>query len=373
MDWKNVLEWVFYGNSITTWTIALAVLVVTFGVLWGVRRVVARQLMALDSRTPTVLPAIACEVATSTRLWFLFLIAVRSASVTLQLPARVVFIIETLVVFAFLLQLAIWGNAALRRWLDQYTDENLATNAAAVTTMRAVVFMGRLIVWAVVILLALDNLNIKVTALVAGLGIGGIAVALAAQNILSDLFASLSIVIDKPFVIGDFIAVDDFLGTVDRIGLKTTRLRGLGGDLLVFSNADLLKSRIRNYRPMKERRIVFEFGLEYETPREALRKVPGIIREVIEAQEQVRFDRAHFKSFGSFRLDFEAVYYVLVPAYNTYMDIQQQINFDLFRRFDAEGIGFAYPAQRVVFPTPAPTSTATEAETATALPSKTAD
>jgi small-conductance mechanosensitive channel len=183
--------------------------------------------------------------------------------------------------------------------------------------------------------------------LIAGLGVGGIAVALAAQNILGDLFASLSIVVDKPFVVGDFIVIDDFLGTVDRIGLKTTRLRSLSGEQLIFSNADLLKSRIRNYRFMRERRIVFSFGVEYETPLPALETIPGTVREIIEAQERTRFDRAHFKSYGASALDFEVVYYVLVPEFNTYMDIQQAINFELFRRFADAGIGFAYPTQKL--------------------------
>jgi small-conductance mechanosensitive channel len=154
-------------------------------------------------------------------------------------------------------------------------------------------------------------------------------------------------VIDKPFVVGDFVVIDEFAGTIDRVGLKTTRLRSLSGEQLVFSNSDLLKSRIRNYRLLQERRIVFSFGVEYETPLPALRKIPEMVRETIQALEQTRFDRAHFKSYGDSALDFEVVYFVLVPEYNTYMDIQQSINFELFRRFSEEGIGFAYPTQKL--------------------------
>ncbi|HEV7226556.1 MAG TPA: mechanosensitive ion channel family protein, partial [Pirellulales bacterium] len=185
------------------------------------------------------------------------------------------------------------------------------------------------------------------SALVAGLGVGGIAIALAAQNVLGDLFASLSIVLDRPFILGDFIAVGDFSGAVEHIGLKTTRLRSLSGEQLVFSNADLLQSRIRNYKRMYERRIQFTFGVAYGTSRDQLTAIPGMIREAIAAHEKTRFDRAHFKSFGDSALIFEAVYYVLSPDYNLYMDIQQAINLTLLQGFAAAGIDFAFPTQTI--------------------------
>jgi small-conductance mechanosensitive channel len=211
--------------------------------------------------------------------------------------------------------------------------------------MTAVGFVARLVLWSVILLLALDNLGVDVTALVAGLGVGGIAVALAVQNILSDLFASLSIVLDKPFAVGDFLIIDSFLGSVEHVGLKTTRLRSLSGEQLVFSNTDLLGSRIRNYGRMFERRVVFKIGVTYQTPRDKLTKIPGIIREAIEAQDKTRFDRSHFNEYGEFSLNFESVYYVLGPDYNLYMDIQQAINLRIHERFEEEGIEFAYPTQ----------------------------
>jgi small-conductance mechanosensitive channel len=181
---------------------------------------------------------------------------------------------------------------------------------------------------------------------VAGLGVGGIAVALAAQNILGDLFASLSIVLDRPFVLGDFLIVDDLMGSVEEIGLKTTRVRSLSGEQLVFSNTDLLNSRIRNYGRMFERRVVFQLGVTYQTPREQLQAIPGMVRDAVEAHgDRVRFDRAHFAKYGDFALSFEIVYYVLGPDYNEYMDIQQAINLDIHQRFEDAGIAFAYPTQ----------------------------
>jgi len=199
--------------------------------------------------------------------------------------------------------------------------------------------------WSVVLLLALDNLGMDVTALVAGLGVGGIAVALAAQNILADLFASISIVLDKPFVLGDFVVLDGFAGSVEHVGLKTTRVRSLTGEQLIFSNTDLLGSRLRNYGRMRERRIVFSVGVTYGTSREKLDKIPGILREAVESVPKARFDRAHFKAFGPSSLDFEIVYWVTLPDYAVYMDSQQAINLRIFDRFAAEGIEFAYPTQ----------------------------
>ncbi len=170
--------------------------------------------------------------------------------------------------------------------------------------------MGKVVLWALVLLLALDNLGVDVTALVAGLGIGGIAVALALQNVLGDLFASLSIALDKPFVIGDFIVVDTLSGNIEHVGLKTTRIRSLSGEQIVISNTDLLHTRIRNFKRMQERRILFSIGVEYQTPAEKLEKIPGWLQDIVSSVPLARFDRAHFKSFGDFALLFEIVYYV---------------------------------------------------------------
>jgi small-conductance mechanosensitive channel len=196
-----------------------------------------------------------------------------------------------------------------------------------------------------VLLSMLDNLGINVTALVASLGIGGIAIALAAQNILGDLFASLTIAIDKPFVIGDFIILGQETGTVEHVGLKTTRLRSLSGEQIILSNNDLLQSRIHNYKRMEERRALFAIGVTYDTPAEKLELIPELIKQAVAAQTDARFDRAHFKSFGAFSLDFETVYYVRKPDYGVFMDVQQAINLQLVRSFADHSIAFAFPTQ----------------------------
>lgn len=197
------------------------------------------------------------------------------------------------------------------------------------------------------LLAMLSNLGVNITAFVASLGVGGIAVALAVQNILGDLFASLSIAVDKPFEVGDFIVIGPLAGTVEHVGLKTTRIRSLGGEQIVMANASMISSTIQNYKRLQERRIVFEFGLSYDTPTEAVKQAPAIVEEAIKAQQQVRFDRAHLRGFGKEALEFECVYIVRDPGYNLYMDIQQAINFHLLERFTRIGAKFAVPVRAI--------------------------
>jgi small-conductance mechanosensitive channel len=245
-----------------------------------------------------------------------------------------------------LIQAAVWGHRALRAWLTDYYQSR-AGDPARATSAAAVGFIAQTVLWTVLLLMVLDNLGVNITTLVASLGIGGIAVALAVQNILGDLFASLSIVLDKPFVIGDFIIVDKYLGTVEYVGLKTTRLRSLGGEQLVFSNADLLKSRLQNMTRMNRRRAAFTVAVAYDTPTDKLRLIPPLLTEVVKSQEGVTFDRAHFSGMVAPALNFDVVYWVETADFNRYMDIQQEIYLQLMDRFAALGIEFAFPTQRL--------------------------
>lgn len=201
------------------------------------------------------------------------------------------------------------------------------------------------VAWSLVILLALSNLGVDISTLVASLGVGGIAVALAAQNILGDLFASLTIVLDKPFQVGDFVVVGAQRGTIKAIGLKTTRINSLDGEELVLGNNDILNSRIQNFKRMQERRVVFRFGVTYDTPSTQLEQIPEVCRRVMEGLESVRFDRAHFAAFGASSLDFEVVYYVEGNDYLLYMDRQQSINLGLVRELESMDVSFAFPTQ----------------------------
>jgi small-conductance mechanosensitive channel len=205
----------------------------------------------------------------------------------------------------------------------------------------------KVLIWGMGIIFLLDNLGFEISTVVAGLGIGGIAVALAAQAVLGDLFSYFSILFDKPFELGDFVIVDEHLGTVEHVGIKTTRIRSLSGEQLVFSNTDLTGSRIRNYKRMERRRVLFRFGVVYQTPVKQMKVIPQLVKDIVKSVENTLVDRVHFASFGDFSLDFEVVYYVLSGDYNLYMDIQERINFAIMEEFERRGIEFAYPTQTV--------------------------
>ncbi len=338
------------GTPLRIWSIAAIVFVATFGALAIIRALAARRLAPLAGRTATRLDDIALDLLQRTRYSFLLLLAVYAASLVLALPAdsTPAVLIRTVTVIALLVQGALWGNALIGLWVRQW-GERRAVDAETRMTMTALTYAARIALWALVTLLILDNLGVNITALVTGLGIGGVAVALAVQNILGDLFAALSIVLDKPFVVGDTIDLGgDFVGTVQHIGLKSTRIRSISGEMIVISNGDLLKSRIRNYRGQRERRVLFRLVLDPATSPEALARVPVLLRAVIEAQPSTRFDRSHVKAISDVGYEVETVYYMTDPDYVRYMDTQQAINLETVRRFAAEGIGFARALRTVV-------------------------
>lgn len=336
--------WTYLGNSLRAWLTALAIAVALTLLAKLVVYVVIRRLRKFAERTATRVDDLIIGVLEKTRLPLLAVLALYAGTSSLQLPARLGAWLGTIAVFALLFQAGIWADRLVQLLLLSYQEKN--ADAGRVTTMRAAGFMVRLVLFSVVLLMALDNVpGLDITTLIAGLGVGGIAVALALQNVLGDLLASLSIALDKPFVIGDVITLDTFTGTVEQIGLKTTRLRSISGEQLIFSNNDLLASRIRNFKRMTERRSLFVLSVVYQTPADKLAAIPAMVREIIEAQPDTRFDRAHFRSYGPSSLDFEVVYFVLQPDYTTFMDVQQAVNLAIFRRFAAEGIAFAYPTQ----------------------------
>jgi small-conductance mechanosensitive channel len=317
------------------------------------RRYVVKRLRRLAEKTATDMDDLMVEVLVSTKGIVLVLVAVFAGIALLDLPAGVVQLLRQAFLGLLLLQGAFWGNAAITFYARRPRGGAAGQDAGTATAMRALTLAARFALWVIVGLLLLDNLGVNITGLVAGLGIGGLAVALALQNILGDLFASLTILLDKPFVVGDFIVVESYLGSIEHIGLKTTRLRSLSGEQIIVSNADLLNSRIRNYKRMNERRVVLTLDVTYQTSHAAMVRATGILRESIEEQQGTRFDRAHFKEFSASALRLEAVYYVLDPDYNVFMDVQQAVNLTVLRRFAGEGIEFAYPTTTVVMQNPA--------------------
>ncbi|MDH3433660.1 MAG: mechanosensitive ion channel family protein [Gammaproteobacteria bacterium] len=344
----NILDWLEYelfGNPLREWTISAVVLIGTLALLFIVRRLLRGRLQKLAVESDRVFFKVARHVIGQSKGWFLLLIAMNASLRSIDASESFDLVFGRLLVVGMLIQMGLWAVAGFGRFMLLRREQQLEEDASAVAAMDVVSFLIRVSVWVIVFLLALDNVGVNITALVAGLGVGGIAVALAAQNIISDLFASLSIVLDKPFVLGDFLVIDDLYGNVEKVGLKTTRVRSLSGEQLVFSNNDLLSSRIRNYGQMVERRIVFTIGVIYQTPHEKLERIPGIIEDIIVRQSSARFDRAHFQRYGDFSLNFEIVYYVESSDYKLYMDIQQAVNLEIFRRFAETGIEFAYPTQ----------------------------
>ncbi|MDF1537086.1 MAG: mechanosensitive ion channel family protein [bacterium] len=341
----HILDRIILGNSITAWLIALAAAMLIYTVLTFLRRMVGGRLKLLAAKTTTDLDDfIADLVRVRTKKATFFVLSVYGSSLFLVVPAHIKSIVNGAVFILLFLQVGIWGNGLINFYITRRAvkdgEDGLNLEAYSVIT-----WIAKASLWAIVIMLALNNLGIEITALIAGLGIGGIAVALALQNILGDLFASLSIVLDKPFVAGDFIIVGEQLGAVEHVGLKTTRVRSLSGEQIIFANNDLLNSRIRNFGRMNERRVLFDLGVTYQTPKDKLEKIPAILREAIEAQDQVRFDRSNFSKFGAHSLDFETVYYVLDRDYNLYMNIQEKVYLAIYERFGQENIEFAYPTQ----------------------------
>ncbi len=336
------------GNSLAEWAIALVIGLFVYGVLrlltWLLRRRIERY-----TGEPLPNPSVLIRALLDhTYGIFLIWLAVFTALHSLSLGESLLTIINTVTIAVIIIQAGFWAYELIeysvaRRAIAR--DGDLNYKKGPVT---AILLIARFVVWVIVVILVLENIpGVHVTALFASLGIGGIAIALALQKILGDLFASLTISIDQPFVEGDAINVGEFSGTVEHVGLKSTRVRSATGEQLIFSNSDLIESRIRNYKRMNLRQMVFTLNVPYNTSYKKLQKIPGILKDVIEAQPQVTFNRAHFKSYGPSSLIFEVAYTINTADFMPFMDIQQAINLEIYRRFEDAGIEFALPAQAV--------------------------
>jgi len=335
------------GNSLASWLVAGALAAACALVLTLALRMVRARVSAWAAGTAGTVDDAVAALLNATGRWFIVVVALLVGAQALSLPDSGTTALARALALAVILQAGLWVNAGLQGWLQVYVGRRRDADANAATTAAILGFMARIVLWTLVLLMLLDNLGFDVTALVASLGIGGIAVALAAQSILGDVFASLAIALDKPVVIGDFIVVGEVMGTVERVGLKTTHLRSLSGELIVLPNNDLLSSRIRNYKRMFQRRVLFSFGVTYQTSPESLQRIPALVRELVEREELARFDRAHLAVFGPSALEFEVVYFVQDPDYNKHMDVQQRILLGLILALGEAGVEFAYPTQTI--------------------------
>lgn len=350
------------GNSYWEWATAFIVALLCILVAILVRRIVRRQYERFRATPRQELIEIPLLVASKTMFFTIVALSLAAGLSLVELPDKLRTVIKSGATTILFVQMGLWVTTGLVALLERRRRSALEHDRAAVGSLGIIGFILRAVVWVLVLLLTLENLGIDVTALVAGLGVGGIAVALAVQNVLGDLFASLSITLDKPFVVGDFLILGEYLGTVEHIGIKSVRIRSLSGEQIIIANADLLGSRVRNYGRMVERRVVSSLRVPYETPRELLQKIPGYIRKAVESVEGTRFDRSHLARFGDFSLEFETVYYVLSPDYNRYMDIQQKIFFTIHEDFERDGIRFAIPTQKLWLSPPDNTSEAESAD-----------
>lgn len=350
---------IYLGNPLGAWALALATFLITFTVLPLAQRYITARRARLgtlgSSRAYHVIDLVAFLVERTNRL-FLWGVAVWLGSRDLALPPRLETGLTIALVLLFWMQAAMWSMAAVHYGLAARQQHAGGPDAVLASSLEVVLFVAAIVIWSIAFLLALDNLGVQIRPLLAGIGIGGIALALAVQTVLSDLLASLSIALDRPFVVGDSLAVDDYQGSVEFIGVKSTRLRSVSGEQIIFANGDIIKARVRNFGRMRERRALFRIGVDYGTPVPALVAIPRAIREIIEATPDTRFERCHLLSWDT-ALQFEVVYFMTRPDYAAYADTQQRINLRILERLRAMDVNLAAAMPRSVRlqnPPPAP-------------------
>ncbi|MFH1062843.1 MAG: mechanosensitive ion channel family protein [Candidatus Omnitrophota bacterium] len=340
----EILNKLVFGNTLREYMICLGIFIGSILVLIIVKHIIVKRLKMLARKTATKIDDFFIRIMQRTVMPLLYVGVFYLCMQNLTLPLGVIKAMNVFVTAILTIMAIRFLVAVINFFLLSFHIKGQA-NDAREKSLKGVATVIKVIVWGVGIVFLLDNLGFKVSTIIAGLGIGGIAVGLAAQAVLGDVFSFFAIIVDRPFEIGDFIIINDYLGSVEHIGMKTTRLRSLGGEQLIFSNTDLTNSRVRNYKRMQERRVVFKLGVTYQTSLEQMQKAPVMIKKIIENIKDARFDRAHFCSYGDFSLVIEVVYYALTPDYNKYMDIQQQINLEIMKEFKKEKIEFAYPTQ----------------------------
>jgi len=322
---------------------AAALLVAVVVVCRVVQAVLIGRMQKLAKKTKTQVDDMIVEFLSSLRTAFFAAVALAIASRVLILPSVVQRIIDAVALIVITVQAITLAERILELCITKFVMKT-GDGEAAPKFLRFLIRFG---LWSVGLLLVLSNLGINVTSLITGMGIGGIAIALAVQNILADLFSSFSLYVDRPFEVGDFIIVGQDMGTVKYVGLKTTRIQALQGEELVIPNSELTNSRVQNFRKMQRRRVVFSFGVTYDTSVKKLGAIPDMVHEIIGKAEHADIDRVHFQKFGESSLVFEVVFYVTSGDYNIFMDTQQEINLALTERFEKEGITFAFPTRTV--------------------------
>ncbi|HEX4682295.1 MAG TPA: mechanosensitive ion channel domain-containing protein [Gemmatimonadaceae bacterium] len=345
----GAFHYVFLGNPVDAWLTAALTAFVTLLVAIVLRRLLITRIGQIAERTTNNIDDMVVGMLHATRTWVLAAVALLLAVSPLHFPPAVARALGPATKLVLLWQAALWSVAAITFWVKHHMERRTGSHDRTSVAMITAMGVGaKIFIWVLIVLTALKSVfNVEITALITGLGVSGIAVALAVQNILADLLAALAIVFDKPFDLGDSIGVDNINGTVEHIGLKTTRIRSQTGEQIIIGNGDLLKSRLRNYRRMFQRRASFNLDVPFDTPPDVLARIPEAIEAIVTAQKPIRFDRSHVASFTESGVRIETVYYVLDPDYKLYMDIQQAINLEILRRFTADRLHFALPSRTV--------------------------
>ena len=343
----GVSERIVYGNSVADWLLAGIVAVAVWSALSLLGRLSAARAKRHGAGHHSIGVQLVLHLLGNTRQFSVVAVALYAGQANLVLPPRWDRLLWDIVLVLILVQVGLLAGRALRFYL-RLKEAASGQDRLFAGSLNIIGFVAGLLIWSLVILVALENLGVNITALLAGLGVGGVAVALALQNILGDLFASLSIALDKPFVVGDSLTIDAFTGTVQRIGIKTTRLLSESGEQIILSNADILKSRVRNYGRMAEQRVLATLRVAYATPAERLAQVPKLMEGIVREQAHARFERCHLISIGESSLRFELSYFTQAPQLHPALDLQQAVNLRIIDEFRRLGIEFAYPTQRVL-------------------------
>ena len=352
LRWQDLLHFEFLGNPVLNWGFAALTFLVVLTVLPIVKGFLAarrRSWTATDRLQFHSAVELTTLLAARTSRVFLFAVALYLASRHLTFPPRLERMTTAVIVFLFWFQVGLWAMASVRFLIELRRSRSSGLDAMLTASMDVILFCAGLIIWSMMTLLALDNLGVQIKPLLAGLGIGGIAIALAVQTVLSDVLASMSIALDRPFGIGDSLTIDNFQGTVEHIGVKSTRLRSLSGEQIIIANADIVKARVRNFGRMGERRAVFAFGVNYDTPTSVLAAIPAAVRKIVESQPDTRFDRCHLLTYGDTALQYELVYFMTNSDFALYADTQQAINLALLDQLREMKVQLAGPARGLVY------------------------
>jgi len=335
----------FLGNSWERWAASVSLAIAVLVLAYVVKGFLCTRLSTRAALTKAKWDDMALVAVQNTGFAFFLVLALHFGTSGLSLPEKLALVKRYVFLLFLFFQVGMWLTSALNFAGKSYSRENLDSEPGKATMVSTLVVLGDAFIWLTMVLMLLSNYGVNISALVAGLGIGGVAVALALQNILGDLFASLSIVLDKPFAIGDTIDVNGIVGTVERIGLKTTRVRSNSGEQLIFGNADLLKNVLRNFKRMERRRVLVTFGLIYETPLVKLHGARELVKQIVEKQKNCTFERCHLQTMAASSLDYELVYWVESSDYNVYINAHHEILVGMLDRFAQEGLEFAYPHQ----------------------------